>query len=168
MNKTDFTKLPVGTKVWEFSSRISGIITENNYSETYPIYVKFDDGSNDTFTKFGYVAPEDTVEMVPKIAEAYDEPFGNSSALPAYFCAKLAKDHGIERLLDGDGGDELFAGNTRYIKQEVFEYYNKIPKTARSYVIDPLTNLLPKMSLSGKLKSYVRQARVPLPDRLQS
>ncbi|WP_256360678.1 asparagine synthase-related protein [Methylomonas koyamae] len=75
-----------------------------------------------------YVTPEDTVGAVPAIAAYYDEPFGNSSALAAYYCAKLAKESGVNRLLAGDGGDEIFAGNERYAKQMLFEAYHRLPK----------------------------------------
>jgi len=118
-----------------------------------------------------YVTPEDVVEMVPKIAKFIDEPFGNSSALPAYFCARMAKERGVERLLAGDGGDEIFAGNERYIKQNVFEQYQKIPSLMRSLFIEPvfLHNSFAKyLPLVKKINSYVTQAKIPLPDRLET
>ncbi|MDZ7803476.1 asparagine synthetase B family protein [Thiohalophilus sp.] len=115
-----------------------------------------------------YVTPEDVVEAVPLIAENYDEPFGNSSALPAYFCARLAADAGMTRLLAGDGGDELFAGNARYAKQGVFELWYRQPALARR-LLEPLLTRLPRqVPLLGKARSYVEQARIPLPDRLQT
>lgn len=116
-----------------------------------------------------YVTPDDVVGMVPSIAASYDEPFGNSSALPTYFCAKLAHENGATTLLAGDGGDELFAGNERYLTQTIFEYYGIIPKLIRAGLIDPLVSFIPGASGPvGKLKSYVRQANIPLPERLQS
>ncbi len=115
-----------------------------------------------------YVTPEDVVEAVPLIAESYDEPFGNSSALPAYFCARMAADAGMTRLLAGDGGDELFAGNARYAKQGVFELWYRQPAVARR-LLEPLLSRLPRqVPLLGKARSYVEQARIPLPDRLQT
>ncbi|WP_275098475.1 asparagine synthetase B family protein [Sedimenticola hydrogenitrophicus] len=115
-----------------------------------------------------YVTPDDVVEALPKVATSYDEPFGNSSALPAYFCAKFAKDHGIERLLAGDGGDELFAGNERYAKQSIFEAYGSLPKWLRTNVLEPAFGLTTdKLYLFRKINSYIRQANVSLPDRLQ-
>ncbi|MGH7929910.1 MAG: asparagine synthetase B family protein, partial [Candidatus Binatia bacterium] len=74
-----------------------------------------------------YVTLEDVVAAIPAIARAYDEPYGNSSAIPAYFCARLASGDGIQSLLAGDGGDELFGGNTRYAKQKTFELYHSLP-----------------------------------------
>ena len=59
-----------------------------------------------------YVTPDDLVRSIPAVAAHYDQPFGNSSALPAYYCAKMARDDGVTRMLAGDGGDELFGGNT--------------------------------------------------------
>ncbi len=117
-----------------------------------------------------YLSPEDTVKAIPEIAAYYDEPFGNSSALAAYYCAKVAKQHGVTVILGGDGGDELFAGNERYAQQMVFDYYHKAPGFIGSG-LDALLNHLPepiaKQKLFHKAKRYIAQAKVPLPDRLQ-
>ncbi len=116
-----------------------------------------------------YVTPQDVVDALPMIATSYDEPFGNSSALPAYFCAKLASENGVTTLLAGDGGDEIFAGNERYIKQRVFEHYSKIPGPLRRGLLEPLIKVMPPgLPLASKANSYIAQANMPLPDRLQS
>ena len=115
--------------------------------------------------------PEDLKGAIVEIARAYDEPFGNSSALPTLFCAKLARSHGIDTLLAGDGGDELFAGNARYAKQNVFEIYHRIPKFLRQTIFDPLGKddaRFGQVPGIGKLSSYIRQALIPLPDRLET
>ncbi len=117
-----------------------------------------------------YVTPEDVLAELPTIAGAYDEPFGNSSALPAYFCARLAATDGRKRLLAGDGGDELFAGNERYAKQQVFEHYAKLPAWGRQLLLEPLLfKVLPgNVRVVAKARSYTEQANVPLPDRLHT
>ena len=116
-----------------------------------------------------YVTPEDVVAALPTIATSYDEPFGNSSALPAYFCAKMAVENGVDTLLAGDGGDEFFGGNERYLKQRVFEHYAKVPGLLRKGLIEPLVKLTPSgLPLVSKAESYIAQANTPLPDRLQS
>ena len=74
-----------------------------------------------------YIKPEHLVDGMPLVATSYDQPFGNSSAVPAYYCARMARELGLERLLAGDGGDELFGGNTRYVKQKVFGVYDHLP-----------------------------------------
>ena len=116
-----------------------------------------------------YVTPDDLVRSIPVVAASYDQPFGNSSALPAYYCAKMAKDDGITRILAGDGGDELFGGNARYAKQRVFDWYQHIPGAVRRGIMEPLlgTNLAASLPLVRKASSYIEQASVPMPDRLQ-
>ena len=77
-----------------------------------------------------YVTPDDLVRSIADVAASYDQPFGNSSALPAYYCALQAREDGVTRLLAGDGGDELFGGNSRYAKQRVFGWYQRVPGRA--------------------------------------
>lgn len=117
-----------------------------------------------------YVTPADVVEALPQIAGAYDEPFGNSSAVPALFCARLAKRDGIEALLAGDGGDELFAGNVRYVKQKIFEAYRHVPRALRAGLLEPLLLGSPagRIAPLRKARSYIEQARVPMPDRMET
>ncbi len=118
-----------------------------------------------------YVTPRDIVDAIPIIARAYDEPFGNDSAAPTYFCAKMAREDGVQVLLAGDGGDEVFGGNTRYAKQKVFEAYGRVPKALRHALIEPLAFSFPgsdHITPLRKLGSYIRQASIPLPDRLET
>jgi asparagine synthase (glutamine-hydrolysing) len=115
-----------------------------------------------------YLTPDEVVQALPAIAAAFDEPFGNSSVLPAYFCARMAKRDGVDVLLAGDGGDELFAGNERYASQRVFEHYRRAPRWLRAGLIEPLVRSLPdNLPLVSKGRSFLRQANTPLPDRLQ-
>ncbi len=116
-----------------------------------------------------YVTPNDLVRSIPDVAAHYDQPFGNSSALPAYYCAKVAHENGVSMLLAGDGGDELFGGNARYAKQRVFGWYDRVPEVLTSRVIGPLlrTRAARGFALTRKAGSYVEQACVPMPDRLQ-
>jgi asparagine synthase (glutamine-hydrolysing) len=118
-----------------------------------------------------YVTPKDVAELVPRIATAYGQPFGNSSAVPTYFCAKLAREVGVTRLLGGDGGDELFGGNERYAKQKLFEAYSLLPIGVRKPLIEPMVSYLSKsarMRTATKADSYIKQANIPLPDRLST
>jgi asparagine synthase (glutamine-hydrolysing) len=115
-----------------------------------------------------YITPEDLVAGIPDVAASYDQPFGNSSVLPAYCCARRARDDGVSKLLAGDGGDELFGGNSRYAKQRVFGWYERVPAALRSRVLEPLFELpaLRRAPVLRKGSSYIEQARVPMPDRL--
>jgi asparagine synthase (glutamine-hydrolysing) len=113
--------------------------------------------------------PEDAREVIPKIIEYYDEPFANSSAIGAYFCAQLAKENGMETLLAGDGGDELFAGNSRYASDKYFALYSRVPRWVRRSILEPITRVLPAndgwLSLPRR---YVRRAQIPNPRRIFS
>jgi asparagine synthase (glutamine-hydrolysing) len=99
------------------------------------------------------------------------EPFGNSSAVAVYHCALQARKAGFDFMLAGDGGDEIFGGNARYAKQFVFERYSRIPAFLRTGLLEPGVRAALSgtgLSLLRKAQSYIEQAKVPLPDRLQS
>jgi asparagine synthase (glutamine-hydrolysing) len=118
-----------------------------------------------------YVNANDVAEAIPRIAAAFDQPYGNASAVPAYYCANMARADGVSRLLGGDGGDELFGGNERYARQAVFARYEQIPSALRQVVLEPVL-----FGLAGKLqqaplrkaRSYITQALVPMPARLET
>ena len=117
-----------------------------------------------------YVTPQDLLDGIPLAAAAFDQPFGNSSSLPAWCCARLAKNDGFGRMLAGDGGDELFGGNSRYAKQRVFGWYGHLPGALQRGLLEPLLLGTPlgRLPLARKGASYVEQARIPMPDRLQT
>ena len=165
------------------SSTVAGLLAQESGSKPLSYSIGFEAEGYDEMAyarlaarHFGtdhrehYITPADLVRLIPKLAQHHDQPFGNSSALPTYFCALKAHEDGVTRLLAGDGGDELFGGNTRYAKQRVFDHYQAVPSGLRTAVLEPLTNsgALDKLPLLRKGASYVRQARVPMPDRLQT
>lgn len=116
------------------------------------------------------VTPQDIITLLPEVADAYGQPFGNSSVIPTWYCARLAREQGVDRLLAGDGGDELFGGNERYAEQLVFGVYDSLPHWLRAGVVDPALPVLDALggvTLARKAASYIRQARLPMPDRLE-
>jgi asparagine synthase (glutamine-hydrolysing) len=117
-----------------------------------------------------YISPADLVASIPLVAASYDQPFGNSSVLPSYYCARFARADGVTKLLAGDGGDELFCGNSRYAKQRIFGWYEQVPLNLRRRVIEPLFALpgMRRAPILRKGASYIEQARIPMPDRLQT
>jgi asparagine synthase (glutamine-hydrolysing) len=112
-----------------------------------------------------YVTPDDVVSAVPRIAAVHDQPFGNSSAVPTYYCAKLARDDGVDTLLGGDGGDELFGGNARYATQYFYSLYGDLPQPLRQTVLEPAFGLLPGVGIVGKARRYMVHASLPMPAR---
>ena len=91
------------------SSTVTGVLADIREQQTEAYSIGFSAEGYDemafariTANHFGvdlkeyYVTPQDVVDTLPAIAGSYDEPFGNSSALPAYFCARMAADNGID------------------------------------------------------------------------
>lgn len=118
-----------------------------------------------------YVTPDDIVEAIPQIAAIFDQPFGNSSAIPTFYCARKAKADGVTRLLGGDGGDELFGGNVRYAKQYIFSLYEYLPSALRKQIVEPLVFGIPggaNLPVICKARSYIEQATVPMPARTET
>lgn len=165
------------------SSTIAGMISKASGYQAASYSIGFDAQGYDEmeFARFAakhfktehheyYVTPEDLVRSIPIVAAHYDQPFGNSSALPAYYCAKMAREDGVTKLLAGDGGDELFGGNTRYAKQRVFGFYDSLPAGVRTGLLEPAAGLgfIKQTPLISKAASYVNQAKVPMPDRMMT
>jgi asparagine synthase (glutamine-hydrolysing) len=141
----------------------------------YPAYdeLRYARIANERFGARGHeyvVTGDDIASAFALIARAYDEPFGNSSALPAYHCARFARESGITHLLAGDGGDELFAGNSRYARQSFFQRYQWIPEFLRRGFIEPTLRAWPVPFVVApirKARNYVERASTPLPQRLE-
>lgn len=75
-----------------------------------------------------YCTKEMAFSVIPKLADMYDEPFGDSSAIPTYLVSKFAREQ-VKVVLSGDGGDELFGGYTKYIGAEwYYRKANRLPK----------------------------------------
>ena len=116
------------------------------------------------------ITAREAFELLPSLVDAYDEPFGNDSAIGTAICARVAAEAGMTRLLAGDGGDEIFGGNERYHGDAIFGLYQRLPRPLRRLAIEPLLAALPDRaaSLVGRAKRYVRRANIPNPRRFYS
>jgi asparagine synthase (glutamine-hydrolysing) len=105
------------------------------------------------------VVRPDAVELLPKLAEAFDEPFADSSALPTYLVSELASKD-VKVALSGEGGDELFGGYYTYVADTLAPRVGRLAQVAR-----PLVELLPsssaKASFDYRAKRFVRAAHLP-------
>src|SRR5439155_26260125 len=101
----------------------------------------------------------DAALLLPALADVFDEPFADSSALPTYLVSKLAAED-VKVALSGEGGDELFAGYYTYVSDLLAERFGGVASLAR-----PLVYRLPsstrKASLDYKAKRFVQAAHLP-------
>jgi asparagine synthase (glutamine-hydrolysing) len=91
-----------------------------------------------------YCTEQDFEQVIPLLPEMYDEPFGDSSGIPTYLVAKMAREQ-VKVSLSSDGGDEIFGGYTKYeITQNFYPKIKKMPSFVRSVLkggssfVDPL------------------------------
>lgn len=83
-----------------------------------------------------FVVRPDAIEMVPTIVRQYGEPFADASAIPSFYLAKLARSH-VTVALNGDGGDESFAGYTRYVANRLAGRLDRLPAPLRRAIAAP-------------------------------
>lgn len=115
---------------------------------------------------FGSIDEAETLAVLPRMVELYDQPFGNASAVPTLACAAMAAGDGRHLLLAGDGGDEIFGGNERYAKDRLMQAWYRLPAPLRG-----LGRLLGRAVGGGgsrflnRIDNFTRRAGLPNPDR---
>ena len=72
----------------------------------------------------------DAIEVLPRIVRHYGEPFGDSSAIPSFYVSALTREH-VTVALNGDGGDESFAGYYSYVYSLLANRLDRIPRPLR-------------------------------------
>jgi asparagine synthase (glutamine-hydrolysing) len=107
------------------------------------------------------VVEPDAVDLLQKLVWFLDEPFADSSAVPTFLVAKLAREH-VKMVLTGDAGDEAFGGYTRYIKFLDLEMAGPL-KGAAAGVADLVGQYVPG-SHGYRLRRIAERLRQPFPD----
>lgn len=82
------------------------------------------------------------LDVLPKLVWHYNEPFADPSAIPSYYVSKLAREH-VTVALNGDGGDESFAGYERYLANELAMQFERIPGFLKKRIFPAIATYLP-------------------------
>lgn len=76
-----------------------------------------------------FIVRPEAIEILPKLIWYYNEPYGDSSCIPTYYVSKMTREY-VTVALNGDGGDESFAGYLRYSAMKLAELMDRIPKSS--------------------------------------
>ena len=140
------------------SSTIVGLMARHMSQPVKTFSIGFHEDSYDELKyariaaqKFGtehheFIVTPEICDVVDKLVWHLDEPFADQAAIPNYVVAKLAREH-VTVVLSGDGGDELFAGYTRYVTEHKRRGFAQVPRLVREKMIQPLTGRLPHGTL---------------------
>lgn len=102
-----------------------------------------------------FIVRPNALEVIPTLVEHYGEPYADSSALPTYYVSKETRRH-VTVALNGDGGDESFAGYERYAAMKIAETYSRVPAAIRKVLVETPVGLIPTSELK---RSRVRDAK---------
>lgn len=161
------------------SSSICGILSRHHSHPVKSFSIGFEEAGYDELFYAGVAAKayaleaheyrvreDDAVDALTALVGAFDEPFGNASAIPTYHCAQLAGRHQVSRLIAGDGGDEIYGGNERYRKDAIFEMFHRSPALLRSLARGAAKTLSGvDARWANRVKNFVRRGSLPNPDR---
>ena len=111
-----------------------------------------------------FIVRPDAMEVLPTLVEHYGEPYADSSAVPTYYVARETRRH-VTVALNGDGGDESFAGYERYAAMRLAEKYHKLPRMLRQGLIEQAVQFLPgterEKGRPARVKRFMRAASMP-------
>ena len=105
------------------------------------------------------VVRPNAVELLPRLAATFDEPFADSSAVPTYLVSELAAQH-VKVVLSGEGADELFGGYYTYAADLLAPRLERVASSVRP-LVERLPSSSSRVSFDYKLKRFVRGAGLP-------
>jgi len=155
------------------SSTVVGLMAQNMSEPVKTFSIGFREDSYDELKyarmvarRFGtdhhelIVTPE-VCNVIDELLWHFDEPFADQSVIPTYLVSKLARDQ-VKVVLSGDGGDELFAGYTRYATDHRRRGFGLIPSFIRRTVMMPISRRLPHRTIG---RNYLYNASLDPLDR---
>src|SRR5256714_3135281 len=115
-----------------------------------------------------FIVRPDALEVLPTLVEHYGEPYADSSAIPTYYVSRETRRH-VTVALNGDGGDECFAGYERYAVMKFAETYHRLPAKLRKHFVERAFEMLPSggggRSFFTRAKRFMRGASLPRVER---
>lgn len=115
-----------------------------------------------------FIVRPDALEVLPTLVEHYGEPYADSSAIPTYYVARETRKH-VTVALNGDGGDETFAGYERYTAMRLAERYHRIPGVLRDSVVRQAMEMIPTSTANRSrvrdVKRFLAAASLPKVER---
>src|SRR5262245_7508702 len=139
------------------SSAVVALMSELSAGRVKTFSIGFDENDYDELMhsrriadRFGtdhheFVMAPDFEDTLPKLVCHFGDPNADSSALPVYYLSKMARKD-VTVALNGDGGDECFAGYERYAAMRIGEHYDRLPAAIRRRVLQPAITAIPESS----------------------
>lgn len=154
------------------SSAVVALMARHSSGPVRTFSIGFDDDSYDELafarqvaSRFGtrhieFTVKPSAVDILPQLVRQYDEPFADASAIPTWYVSQLAREH-VTVALNGDGGDESFAGYDRYVANAYAERLRFLAPILGSPAFRALIDALPHGATSAsarwRLKRFVAQ-----------
>lgn len=111
-----------------------------------------------------FIVPPQTMELLPRLVQHYDQPFADTSAIPTYLVSQLTRQQ-VTVALTGDGGDELFAGYDRFYAAQLLQRFAIVPRPVWRGLEALLAGLPDGSAYASpvqRARRFVRGARLPL------
>ena len=102
-----------------------------------------------------FIVEPKALEILPSLVEHYGEPYADSSCIPTYYVARETRKY-VTVALNGDGGDELFAGYERYQAMLISEVYQKFPNFTKNIISNLFRNLPDSTNSKNRLRKIRR------------
>ncbi|HLC66397.1 MAG TPA: asparagine synthase (glutamine-hydrolyzing), partial [Candidatus Nanoarchaeia archaeon] len=106
-----------------------------------------------------FVVKANTIKILPQLIWHYDEPYADSSALPSYILAQLTRKQ-VTVALNGDGGDESFAGYHRYVIEALWDRWGKLPKMITAPITTIIHQIPERTPMIRRAKRFVEMSKM--------
>lgn len=115
-----------------------------------------------------FIVKPDAMEVLPTLVEHYGEPYADWSAIPTFYMARETRRY-VTVALNGDGGDESFAGYERHAAMNLAEKYHRLPAFLRKNLLEKAFDLIPASNLKKNrvkdAKRFLQAASLPTVER---